>query len=76
MDSTLTEIREWQKHHEEDDKERFRGLNERLDKVLEVLEPIAETYRTAGTLGKWVKGLVTFIALILGAIVTWNTLFK
>ena len=50
-------------------KERMERYEKNQEQILALLKPISETYRTAGTIGKWLRGLVIFASVVVGLLV-------
>ena len=50
-------------------------IQETLKSMNEKLEPIAETYRTTATLGKWIMTFLVFLSVLGGVIWTWCKIF-
>lgn len=44
-------------------------LDHSQQEILNLLRPIADTYRTATTLGKWAMGGLVFISVVIGLLV-------
>jgi DNA repair exonuclease SbcCD ATPase subunit len=47
-----------------------------IRKLNDKLEPIADSYRTATTLGKWLIALLSFIAILLSVVTGWIKIFN
>lgn len=65
------------RQHLLDDQKNFDKIHEALEEIQKTLNwqnktlaPIADTYSTATTLGKWITSAVVFLSLIIGTIVT------
>lgn len=43
--------------------------------ILEMLKPIADTYRSVELLGKWMMAFLVFISVAIGIILSWSKLF-
>lgn len=54
---------------------RIGALEAGQKQILELLEPIAETYKTANMLGKWTMGIMVFMSILLGVILSLGKLF-
>ena len=54
------------------DIENFRQHQE----IKDLLIPISETYRTVGTMAKWVMALLVFLSVLGGVIVAWSNIFR
>lgn len=64
---------EWFASHEQSDKEHFESLGRDMAEIKAMLEPIAETYKTVATLGKWGKiGLGTILLVLSIAVAVKN----
>jgi hypothetical protein len=48
---------------------RIRKLEEQNERILRLLEPISNTYKTANTVGKWIMGILVFFSVLIGLIV-------
>lgn len=56
--------------------EMYKELKEQNNKILDVLTPISETYQTTTQVGKWVTGLMVFVSILLGVILSLKSLLK
>jgi len=48
---------------------RITQLENQNKRILDILEPIADTYKSAGTIAKWTKAFLVFVSIIVGIIV-------
>jgi len=55
--------------------DRITQLEKGQARILELLEPIADTYRSVNLLGKWLVTTLVFISVLGGVIATWTKLF-
>jgi len=62
--------------HIEDNKKDFKAIHDKLDKMLEALSPIADTYKASTLLIKWSTAIVVFISVCLGVILSIKQIFK
>lgn len=44
--------------------------------IMDLLKPLAETYKTASTMGKWIMAAAVFISIMLGIILSLQSFFK
>jgi len=51
-------------------------LRDEIREIKEILKPISETYRTATTIGSWMKGLLVFISVMIGVVMGLKDIFK
>lgn len=49
-------------------------LRDDIQEIKDILKPIAETYRTASTLGKWGMGVLVLISVVLGILLAIKNL--
>lgn len=56
--------------------ERIDKLGEQLDALTATVEPIANTYKTASTIGRWGMGFLVFLSVTLGAIIELRKLIR
>jgi hypothetical protein len=56
--------------------DRIDALEKGQEEILALLRPIADTYSTASTLGKWAMALLVFISITLGVILSIKSIFK
>lgn len=56
--------------------DRIIALEKGQEEILALLRPIAETYTTASTLGKWIMAFLVFVSVIIGIILGARNLFK
>jgi hypothetical protein len=61
----LTEIHK--KNNEQD--RRLKALEQGQQEILELLRPISDTYKTAGTLMKWTQAILVVVSIIIGILV-------
>lgn len=47
-----------------------------MKEIMDLLRPIADTYKTASTLGKWAVATAVFISIILGIVLSLRSLIK
>ena len=40
-------------------------------KIMELLEPISETYKTVGLMARWLMAFLVFISVLMGVIANW-----
>jgi hypothetical protein len=40
------------------------------------IEPIADTYKTVGTVAKWFMALMVFLSVLGGTIIAWTKIFN
>ena len=66
----------WMKDHEEADTKNFERIDTSLNEIKGMLEPIAETYRTVATMGKWGKLFLGFVLLLFSVVIAFKSLFK
>lgn len=52
------------------------SIQKTLESMDSKLEPIADTYRTARTVGKWVMGLLVFVSVVIGILVEIKKFFS
>lgn len=48
---------------------------EDMKQIMTILQPIAETYRTASTLGKWTTSAIVFLSVLFGLLQTIKAVF-
>lgn len=61
----------------QDDLDKLRTeRSEDIKKIMEMLTPLTDTYKTASTMGKWFMGFATFISIVVGIIVSIIALKK
>jgi hypothetical protein len=51
-------------------------VKESIDKILLILEPISESYKTASKVGRWAMGLLLFVSIIVGIVVGIVNIFR
>lgn len=56
--------------------ERYELVDERYQRIEELLKPIAEMYSHTTTLGKWIKASLLFLTLVFGFFATAGDGFK
>ena len=56
--------------------QQIKHLSDEIQELKEIVLPIAETYRTASTLGQWMKGLLVFISVVFGVIMGAKNIIK
>ena len=56
--------------------EQHKEIMQAIKDVRVVLQPISDTYCTAGRMGKWFMGLLVLISIMLGIILSWGKIFK
>lgn len=87
MHKEIEEIKYNLKKHAEDDTENLANIIRRLEnseeerrkrheEVMSILKPIAETYTSASTMGKWLMGLAVFISIVLGILFSIKSIFE
>lgn len=59
-----------------DEKNNITDLRGEIAEIKEILKPISETYRTATTIGSWLKGLLVFISVTIGVIMGLKDILK
>jgi hypothetical protein len=76
----------FQKHLIEENR-RFELLDQKNDKieeerrkrheeVMSKLEPLAETFRAASTMGKWIMAFLVFVSILIGILIGIKQLWK
>ncbi len=68
-DRTFVEIRNKLDASEEERRKRHQD-------VMDKLGPLADTYKTATTLGKWVMAVAVFISILLGILLSLKSFIK
>jgi hypothetical protein len=56
--------------------QQHKQILEAVEKVNLALAPIADTYKTVNTLGKWIMIMLVFLSVLGGVIWTWINVFK
>ena len=51
-------------------------VNKNHEEVMSILNPIADTYKTAGTIAKWFMATTVFLGVFVGLLVGLKDLFK
>lgn len=85
--SELHEIRKAFEKHSSEDSANFTIIKDHLlrvekerdqrhDEIMRILQPIAESYRSASTLGKWLMAVAVFISILLGIIIGLKSFIK
>ena len=61
----------------EEDLQRLRLERENdMKAIMDLLKPMADTYKTASTLGKWVMAAAVFISIMLGIVLSIASIYK
>ncbi len=63
-----------QQNQRQDD--RITALEKGQEEILALLKPIAETYTTVSTVGKWGMAIMVFVSILIGIILGAKTLFN
>jgi hypothetical protein len=66
----------WMIDHELADKERFDVFEVTLNRIEKKLDPIANTYTSATTMGQWIMRMFVFISITVGVILGLKSLLK
>ena len=56
--------------------EKERLLDKEIAEIKEMMQPLLETYSTAVILGKWVFGILVFLSVLLGVILSIRQFLK
>ncbi len=56
--------------------DRIKALEKGQEEILNLLRPIAETYTTVTTLGKWGMAVMVFISILIGIVLGARNLLK
>ena len=56
--------------------QQHKEIMEAVKAINDKLTPIAETYQTVNTLGKWLTALLVFLSILGGVIWTWSKIIK
>lgn len=71
----MDEAPHWFKDHEKEDTRRFDEISQILTEINQKLDPLLETYKSAGTLGKWLMAAAVFFSIMLGIALSIKSLF-
>ena len=56
--------------------EQHKQMMDKMDSINASLAPICDTYKTVGTMAKWLVAFLVFLSLLGGVIWTWMSVFK
>ena len=56
--------------------DRLTALEKGQQDIIDLLKPIAETYRTVSTMSKWFMAFAVFVSILIGIVVGWKQIFK
>lgn len=54
----------------------IRELREEIQKLSDIIKPLGETYCAAVKIGRWASGLLVFIAVGIGVVLSFKELFR
>jgi hypothetical protein len=55
--------------------DRIEALEKNQELILEMLKPIADTYRSVEMLGKWLMAFLVLVSVSIGIVLSWTKLF-
>jgi hypothetical protein len=62
-------------HIESNDKD-FCDIKDQIKEIKDLLKPMASAYSASLTLGKWVMGVLTFVSICIGIVLSLKALLK
>lgn len=61
---------------DQEQEDRILALEKGQEAILELLKPIAETYTTVSTMGRWGMAVLVFISIMIGVVLGFKNLLK